>query len=120
MGGSARDRRADFDTQRFADQPFKFCRVPAGSPQLELRVARGAELQQTIIPPIVHFKAGNRLRVAAVEAFGQPQDGGEGTDGFPALFAEIAVDIVAALGRRLPVIARDEADDVDFFRLEAA
>src|SRR3954463_3394314 len=49
MGGSARDRRADFDTQRFADQPFKFCRVPAGSPQLELRVARGAELQQTII-----------------------------------------------------------------------
>src|SRR5438552_6644046 len=66
-----------FDAQRLADQPFEFRRMARGRPQLQFCIARGAQLQQSIIPPIVHFQTGNRLRVAAIEALGQANDASE-------------------------------------------
>ena len=48
-----------------------------GGPELELGVARRANLQQRIVASIVELEAHDRLSVAAIEAFGEPQNGGE-------------------------------------------
>src|SRR6185312_5952501 len=111
---------AHLDTQRFADQPFEFRGVSRRGPQLQLGVTGRPQLQKSIISPIVHVEAGNRLRVAAVEAFGQAEHGGEDSDRFPPFFLEIPELLVAALGRGLPMIPRDEPDELDFVRLESA
>ena len=58
--------------------------------------------------------------MAAVEALRQAQDGGQGANGSPALPAEVGVAVVVTVGRRPPVIARDERDGVDLVGLEAA
>ena len=91
-----------------------------GRPQLQFCIARGAQLQQSIIPPIVHFQTGNRLRVAAIEALGQAEDAGQGPYRPATLPPEVPVMIVTPPRSRLAVVARDEADDLDFLGLEAA
>ena len=64
-----------------------------GRPELELRVARRPHLQQRVVAAIVQLDAGDGLRVAAIEALGQPENGGERADGLPAR---------AGRGRRSP------------------
>jgi hypothetical protein len=88
-------------------------------PELELRVARGAQLQQVVVAAVVQLEAGDRLCVAPVEALGEPQDCGERADRAPLPASEIAEAVVLALGRRLAVIARHERDRLDLMRLEA-
>jgi hypothetical protein len=68
----------------------------------------------------VNLEAGDRLRVAAVEAFRESKNRGQDADDVPALAPERAVVLVPAARRRLPVIAGDEADNLDLLRLEAA
>jgi len=57
--------------------------------------------------------------MAPVEALGEAQDRRQRADRRPAFPAEVAVLRMAPLGRRLPVVARDEADDLDLIRIEA-
>ena len=105
--------------QRLAEQPLERRRVAVGRPQLELRVAARPDLQQGVLAAIVQLEPGDGLRVAAVEALGQTQDRRQRPDGPPALAAEVAVVVVAALGRGLPMVARDQRDGFDLVGLEA-
>jgi len=94
--------------------------MPGGRPQFELRVAARADLQQRVFAAVVQLDARQALRVAAIEAFGQPQDRGERPDGLPALPRQTSVLLVTVLRRRAPMVPRDQRDRVDFLRLEAA
>jgi len=110
----------DFDSKWLAREAFERRRVPRGGPQLQLRVAGRPQLQQVVVAAIVKFEIGDGLRVAAIEAFGQPQNRGERADHASVAPAEVTELSVLALGRRLAVIARDERDDVDLVGLEPA
>jgi hypothetical protein len=57
--------------------------------------------------------------VAAVEALGQPEDGGQGAHLFPAPAPEPGVLIVAAVGRGPPVIARHQGNGINLVGIEA-
>jgi hypothetical protein len=94
--------------------------VTRRGPQLQLGIARGAQLQQIVVAAVVQLEAGDGLRVAAIEALGQTQDRGQRADGPPQPAPQIAEAVVLALRRRLAMIARDERDGFDFVRLEAA
>ena len=88
-------------------------------PQLELGVAARADLQQGVFAAIVQLDAGQALRVAAVEAFGQPQDGREASNRAAAISWEIRKVFVTVLWRRAAVVPGDQCDGIDFLGLEA-
>jgi hypothetical protein len=111
---------ADLDAERLPRQSFEWRGMAGGGPELQLRVARGAQLQQVVVAAIVEFEAGDRLRVAAVKALGQPQDRRERAHGSPGAPPEVGEAVVLPLRRRLTMIAGDEGDGFDFVRLEAA
>jgi len=111
--------RADFDAQWLADETFEFRSVTCRCPELQLRVAVRAELQQSVVAAVVQFETRDRLRVAAVEALGKSQHGCEVANRASPFLLEVAVLIVTALRRRLPVVPRDQRDDLDFFRIES-
>jgi len=68
-------------------------------PELELGIAVGADLQKRIVAAIVQLDSGQALRVAAVEAFGQPQNRGERLDDATPLARQLAVVFVITLRR---------------------
>jgi hypothetical protein len=94
--------------------------VAGRGPELELRVAGGPELQEPVLVAIVKFDARDRLGMAAIEAFSQPQQGRELTDDTAPLAGEIAEVDMIAFGRRTTMIPCRERDDVHFMRFEAA
>ena len=109
-----------FDAERFADQFFEGGRMAFGRPQLELGVARGSHLQQPVVAAVVQREGGDRLRVAAVEAFSEPENRGEHANRLAALPGEMAVAVVTALWRRAPMVPRQQGDDLDLLGIEAA
>jgi hypothetical protein len=111
---------ADLNPERLSRQSFEWRAVARCGPELELRVAGRAQLQQVVVPPIVELETTDRLRVAAIEAFRQPQNGGERSHRAPGAPPEIGKTFVFPFRRALPVIAGDEGDRFDFVRLEAA
>ncbi|HYM25237.1 MAG TPA: hypothetical protein VEU08_18600 [Vicinamibacterales bacterium] len=68
----------------------------------------------------MQFDRAHALRMAAVEALGEPQDRRERADRPPLLAFQIAESLVAALRRRLAMVTCDQRHDFDFVRLEAA
>ena len=94
--------------------------MPCGRPEFQLRVARRPQLQQIVVAAVVQFEAGNRLRMAAIEAFGEPQNGGQGADAAAHRTPQVGEAVVFALRRGLPVIAGDQRDGFDLVRLESA
>src|SRR6185295_17726596 len=54
---------ADFEPKRFAGHAFKGRGVPRRGPELQLRVACRAQLQQVVVAAIVELEAGDGLRV---------------------------------------------------------
>jgi len=106
--------------ERLAEQACERRGVAGGGPQLELRVAARAHLEQRVFAPVVQFKSRDDLGVAAVEAFSQAEYGGKGANGSPVTAAETGVLVVMTVGCRSPVIPRHEGDGVDLVRLEAA
>jgi len=112
--------RADLDAERFPRERLERRGVPRGGPQLQLRVARRAQLQQVVVAAVVKLEARDRLRVAAIEAFREAQNRGERADGAAGPPAQIPKPLVLAFGRRQPMIPRHERDGFDFVRLEAA
>ena len=111
---------ADLNAERLSRQSFEWRAVARGGPELQLRVAGRAQLQQVVVPPVVELETADRLRVAAIEAFRQPQDGGERSHRAPGAPPEIGKAVVFPFRRALPVITGDEGDRLDFVRLEAA
>ena len=89
--------------------------MPLGRPELQLRIARRPQLQQPVVAAVVQLEAGHRLGVAPVEALGEPEDRRKRPYGTPPLVSEFPVFFVAALRRRLAVIAGDQRDDLDLF-----
>jgi len=92
--------------------------VPRRGPDLELGVARRPHLQQVVVAAIVELERADALRVAAIEAFGQPENRGERAHRATLLALQIAEAVVAALRRRLAVIARDQRNHLDLVGLE--
>jgi hypothetical protein len=110
---------ADLDAQRFADQPFERRGMPLRRPELQLRIARRSQLQQPVVAAVVQLEPGHRLRVAAVEALGEPENRRKRPYGPPARAAKLPVLLVAPLRRRLAVIAGHQRDNLNLFRIEA-
>src|SRR5437762_2683091 len=79
----------------------------------ELHVAGRSQLEQVVVAAIVQLDAGDRLRMAAVEAFRQAEDRRERPHDAPIAAAQLAVCAVLALRGRLPVVTGDERDDID-------
>src|SRR3954471_12186372 len=107
---------ADFDPERLSCESFEWRGVTRRGPELQLRVARRAQLQQIVVAAVVELEAGDRLRVAAVEALREPEDRGERSHLAPRAPAQIDEAVVLALGRRQAMIARDQRDRFDFVR----
>ena len=59
--------------------------MPIGRPLLELGVAAGFELEREQVVGFGHLQVGDHLRVTAIQALGQPDDGAEHADGVAAL-----------------------------------
>ena len=112
-------RSANLHAQAFADHLLEGRRVPRRSPQLELGIAARPHLQQRIVAAIVKLDVGQALRVAPVEAFGEPQDGGQGFNGPAPLPGQLRVVFVSPLGRRAAMVTRDERHRVDLIGLES-
>ena len=62
----------------------------------------------------------DKLRMTAIQAFGQPEDRGERTHRLPAASAEFCEAGMAQFWRGATMVPRDERDRLDLFRLEAA
>jgi hypothetical protein len=71
---------ADFDAQRFTGHSLEWRGMAGRRPELELDVARRAQLQQIVVATIVKFESGHGLRVAAIQALREPKDRGERTN----------------------------------------
>ena len=81
----------DFEAQRLAEHGFERRDVAVGGPELELGVARGAQPRQVVVAPRIQVDAGQRLRVAAIQAFGEPDHGRKRLDGLPQRALEFAI-----------------------------
>src|SRR5262245_32388382 len=115
-----RGRPAHFDAKRLVDEALERDRVTVGSPPLELGVGLGPELQQGVFAPIVQLDAADGLRMAAVQALGEPQDRGERADHAPAGAGKATQRPVFFLRRRATMVPCNERDRLDFVGLEAA
>src|SRR5687768_15196168 len=57
---------------RFSQRALERRYLTMGGPELELGVARGAELDEVFLAAVVHLHARDRLCVAAIERLGEP------------------------------------------------
>ena len=89
-------------------------------PELELGITGGAQPHQIRVPLGYDIDRRDDLRMAAIEAFGQPEHRGQRADGAPQASLQHPVSVVHFLRRRLPMVAREERDDFDLLRIEAA
>jgi len=89
-------------------------------PELQFGVARRPGLQHRIVAAIAELHPGDRLRVAAIEAFGQPEARRERAHRPPPLAPQVGIAVVPPAWRRLAMISRDERHRLDFVGLEAA
>src|SRR6187549_3385595 len=94
--------------------------LTTGGPELELGVAGRPELYEVFVAPVVQFDARDRLRVTAVERFGQPENRGKRTHRRPFFRAERAEVAVRLLRRGFAVITGDEGNRFGLCRLETA
>jgi hypothetical protein len=88
-------------------------------PQLQLRVAVGAQPRKIIVAARKQIDAGECLRVAAVESLGQPHNRREHANRPAKTAIEVPVSLMGFFRSRLPMVSRDERDDLDFLRIEA-
>jgi hypothetical protein len=115
-----RGRPAHLDTKGFANESLERDGVPVGRPQLELGVALGPQLEQRVLAAVVQFDAADRLRMAAIEAFRQPQDRCQRPDGAASPAGEPAQRGGSLAGSGAPMIAGDQRNGFDFLGLEPA
>src|SRR5688572_22733617 len=75
---------------RFAQRPLEGLDLTLSGPEFELGVARRAQFDEKFLSAIVQLDAAHHLRMAAVERFGEAENGREGADGPPLLGTERA------------------------------
>lgn len=111
---------AHFDPHRLADRPFEWRRMALRRPELELGIAGRPQLQQRIVAAVVQIDAGQHLRMAAVERFGQPQHRREDANHPARPAPQLTVAVVVSFRRPAPVISGDQRHHLDLGRIEAA
>jgi hypothetical protein len=94
--------------------------MAVSGPQLELRVAVGAQARQVVVAARVEVDSSERLRVAAVEALRQSHHRRQRLHGAPRRAVEVPVPLVRLLRRGLSMVARDEGNDFDLLGIESA
>jgi hypothetical protein len=108
------------DAKRFAGHLLERARVARGRPEFELRIAARPDVQQMVVAAIVEFETGHDLRMTAVEALREAENGAERAHR-PARFPlESFETFVPALRRGLTMVSRDQANHFGFVRLEPA
>jgi hypothetical protein len=65
----------DLETNRLLELAFERGHVPVGRPELELGVATRPKPREVVVSARKQIDRSECLRMAAVEAFGQPHDG---------------------------------------------
>jgi hypothetical protein len=93
--------------------------VPVRRPEFELSFVGGAEPCEIVVPARIEIDSRNGLRVAPVQTLGQSHHGGQLLDHALQLGRQGTEPFVCVLRRRLPMVAGDERNDLDFARLEA-
>jgi hypothetical protein len=93
--------------------------MPCCRPQLELGIARRPQLKQHVLSTIVKLESRHDLRVTAIEALGQPQDGRKRLDGLPLAPPQSAVLPVPPVGCGPAMISCDQRDGFGLVGLEA-
>ena len=88
-------------------------------PELELRVAGGAEPDQIRVAARDDVERGHDLGVAAIEPFGEAQHRGQRPDRLPQAPLQGAIPIMGLFRRRLAMIARQERNNLDLLRVES-
>jgi hypothetical protein len=111
---------SDFEPERLAGHALERRGVPRCGPELQLGVARRAQLQQVVVAAVVDLDAGDALCVAAVEAFRETQNGRQRADRPSRAARQLLEALVAALRRPQPMVTRDERDRLDLLGLEPA
>jgi hypothetical protein len=89
-------------------------------PELEFGVAGCPKPREIVVVARIEVDPGKCLRVAPVEPLGKADHRGQRPHGAAERTGKLAVAFVRLLGRRLPVIAGDERDHLDFLWIEAA
>ena len=89
-----------------------------GGPELELGVAIRAQARQIIVAAREQIDPGECLRVAAIEPFRQPHDRREHPNRAAEAAVEVPVSLVRFFRGRLPMVSRDERDNLDLLRIE--
>jgi hypothetical protein len=87
-------------------------------PQLQLRVAGGAQTNGQRAPLFANVDRGDRLRVAAVEPLGQTYERGEHLHRPPQRAGQPGVVVVRLLGRAASMVPRHEPDHFDLRGIE--
>src|SRR5262249_27255783 len=113
-------RSSDLEPQGLREKFLEWSGVPAGCPELQFRVAPGADLQQVVLAPVAQIEAGDRLRVASVKALREPENRGERLHDCTPLSGQIAKSVVTRFRYRSPMIPRDERHRLDLVGLESA
>jgi hypothetical protein len=108
------------ESNRLSQYRLERCHVPVRGPQFELRVAVRTQPREVIVAPGVEIEAGDRLGVAAIESFREPNHRGQGPHRLAQTASKIAVTLVRFLGRGLTMVPRQQRDDFDFLRIEPA
>jgi hypothetical protein len=114
------DLSADFESDWFAEHPLEGRGVSCRRPELQFGISRGAQLQQSVFSPIVQLDVRDGLGMAAIEAFGQPQDRRQRLHHSPPRLGQLGESGMPALGRCPPVVAGDQREDLDLLGVEAA
>ena len=89
-------------------------------PELELGVPAGSQSGKVILASRVQVDGGDRLSVAAIEALRQANHRRQRLDRPTQRAAQIAVALMRLFRRCLPVIPRDERQNLDLLRREAS
>ena len=89
-------------------------------PELQLRITVGAQPREIVVAAREQVDTGQRLRVAAIESFGEPHDRRQHAHCRTQRAVEVAKALVRLFRGRLAMIARNEGDDLDLLRIEAA
>src|SRR5918996_3013289 len=101
----------DFEADWLAEDGFERRDVAVRGPQLQLDVTGRTKARQVVVAARIQIDPRDRLRVAAIESFGQADDRGERLDGAAPRSAQIAVSFVRLLRSRLTMIPGNQRDD---------
>src|SRR5688572_18756557 len=89
----------DFEADRLAQHGLERGDMPVCGPELQLRVAGGAQASEIIVAARIQLQAGQGLGMAAIETLGQTDHRGHRLDRLAGLTVQVAEALVRLLRR---------------------